>query len=61
MNLHEYQGKQLFAQYGLPVSKGIAAETPQKLLKLQIKSVVTSGLLNVRYTLVAVVKLAVLS
>lgn len=28
MNLHEYQGKQLFAEYGLPVSKGIAAETP---------------------------------
>ncbi|QIL88509.1 ADP-forming succinate--CoA ligase subunit beta [Microbulbifer harenosus] len=28
MNLHEYQGKQLFAAYGLPVSKGIAAETP---------------------------------
>ncbi|TBW59039.1 ADP-forming succinate--CoA ligase subunit beta [Marinobacter halodurans] len=29
MNLHEYQGKQLFAEYGLPVSKGIACETPQ--------------------------------
>jgi len=28
MNLHEYQGKQLFAEYGLPVSKGIAAKTP---------------------------------
>ena len=27
MNLHEYQGKQLFADYGLPVSNGIAAET----------------------------------
>ena len=27
MNLHEYQGKQLFAEYGLPVSQGIAAET----------------------------------
>lgn len=27
MNLHEYQGKQLFAQYGLPVSKGVAAAT----------------------------------
>ena len=27
MNLHEYQGKQLFAEYGLPVSKGIAAAT----------------------------------
>ena len=25
MNLHEYQAKQLFAEYGLPVSKGFAA------------------------------------
>jgi succinyl-CoA synthetase beta subunit len=30
MNLHEYQGKQLFAEYGLPVSTGIAAETVQE-------------------------------
>ncbi|WP_151669250.1 ADP-forming succinate--CoA ligase subunit beta [Nitrincola schmidtii] len=30
MNLHEYQGKQLFAQYGLPVSKGIAVDTPDE-------------------------------
>lgn len=30
MNLHEYQGKQLFASYGLPVSKGIAAETVEQ-------------------------------
>ena len=28
MNLHEYQGKQLFAEYGLPVSKGYAVESP---------------------------------
>ena len=28
MNLHEYQAKQLFAEYGLPVSKGVAATTP---------------------------------
>ena len=27
MNLHEYQAKQLFAEYGLPVSKGIAVDT----------------------------------
>jgi succinyl-CoA synthetase beta subunit len=27
MNLHEYQAKQLFAQYGLPVSHGIAVDT----------------------------------
>ncbi len=30
MNLHEYQGKHLFAQYGLPVSKGYAVDTPQE-------------------------------
>jgi len=30
MNLHEYQGKQLFAEYGLPVSKGIACDTPEQ-------------------------------
>ncbi|QHJ88112.1 ADP-forming succinate--CoA ligase subunit beta [Aequoribacter fuscus] len=30
MNLHEYQGKQLFAQYGLPVSKGYAVDTPEE-------------------------------
>jgi len=27
MNLHEYQAKKLFAQYGLPVSKGVAAQS----------------------------------
>jgi succinyl-CoA synthetase beta subunit len=27
MNLHEYQAKQLFAEYGLPVSKGFAVDT----------------------------------
>ena len=30
MKIHEYQGKQLFAEYGLPVSKGYAAETPKQ-------------------------------
>jgi len=30
MNLHEYQGKQLFAEYGLPVSNGIACDTPEE-------------------------------
>ena len=29
MNLHEYQAKQLFRSYGLPVSKGYACETAQ--------------------------------
>ncbi len=30
MNLHEYQGKLLFAQYGLPVSKGHAVSTAEE-------------------------------
>ncbi|WP_028304998.1 ADP-forming succinate--CoA ligase subunit beta [Oceanospirillum maris] len=30
MNLHEYQGKELFAAYGLPVSKGFAVDTPEE-------------------------------
>src|SRR5688572_15292876 len=30
MNLHEYQGKQLFAAYGLPVSTGFACDTPEE-------------------------------
>lgn len=30
MNLHEYQAKQLFAEYGLPVPEGYACNTPQE-------------------------------
>ena len=30
MNLHEYQAKQLFAEYGLPVSRGIAVDEPEQ-------------------------------
>lgn len=30
MNLHEYQGKKLFADYGLPVSTGFAVDTPEE-------------------------------
>ncbi|MGI1677643.1 MAG: ADP-forming succinate--CoA ligase subunit beta [Cellvibrionaceae bacterium] len=30
MNLHEYQAKQLFGEYDLPVSKGVAAKTVEE-------------------------------
>jgi succinyl-CoA synthetase beta subunit len=30
MNLHEYQSKRLFAEYGIPVPKGIASVTPDE-------------------------------
>jgi succinyl-CoA synthetase beta subunit len=38
MNLHEYQGKQLFAEYGLPVSKGVACDTPEEAVEA-VKSI----------------------
>ena len=33
MNLHEYQGKSLFADYGLPVSTGHAVDSPEAAIK----------------------------
>lgn len=33
MNLHEYQGKALFAEYNLPVSKGVIIFEPEEALK----------------------------
>ena len=30
MNLHEYQAKQLFARYGVPVTRGEMATTPRQ-------------------------------
>ena len=37
MNLHEYQAKQLFAEYGLPVSEGFACDTPQEAVEAAAK------------------------
>jgi len=33
MNLHEYQSKELFATFGIPVPRGIPAETPDAAVK----------------------------
>src|SRR5690554_1355771 len=30
MNIHEYQAKQLFAEYGLPVARGVVATTVEE-------------------------------
>jgi succinyl-CoA synthetase beta subunit len=37
MNLHEYQAKQLLAEYGLPVSKGHVAATAEEAVKIAEK------------------------
>ncbi len=33
MNIHEYQAKQIFAQYGVPTPRGIVANTPDDAVK----------------------------
>jgi succinyl-CoA synthetase beta subunit len=33
MNLHEYQSKKIFADYGLPVSKGFACDNPKEAME----------------------------
>jgi len=33
MNIHEYQAKQIFAQYGVPTPRGIVANTPDEAVK----------------------------
>ncbi len=37
MNLHEYQAKQIFADFGLPVSRGVVAESPEEAEKAAAK------------------------
>ena len=37
MNLHEYQGKALFAEYGLPVSIGHAVESAEAAIEAATK------------------------
>ena len=33
MNIHEYQAKEIFAKYGVPVPRGFIATTPQEALE----------------------------
>ena len=44
MNLHEYQGKQLFAEYGLPVSQGIACDTPEEAVAAALDTIALTTL-----------------
>ena len=56
MNLHEYQGKQLFAEYGLPVSKGFAVDTPEEAAEACEKIGGSEWVVRPRSTPVAAVK-----
>ena len=59
MNLHEYQGKALFAEYGLPVSDGKAVDTPEAALEAAKAIGGTNGWSKLRSTRAVVVKRAV--
>src|SRR5258706_3424071 len=37
MNLHEYQSKQLFAQYAIPVPRGEVANSPEEAVAAALK------------------------
>ena len=60
MNLHEYQGKQLFAEYGLPFQRA-TVDTPEEAVVQQRKLVVLSGLSRLRSMPAVAVKLGVLN
>lgn len=58
MNLHEYQAKQLFREFGLPVSEGFAVDTADEAVEAAKKLVASVGLLRRKYTQAAAVKRA---
>ena len=56
MNLHEYQAKQLFEHYGLPVKMGQSVNLLMKSIWYWLNFQVISGQRNAKFTLVGVVK-----
>ena len=43
MNLHEYQGKEILASYGVAIQKGIVADTPEQAVKAAEKLTADTG------------------
>jgi succinyl-CoA synthetase beta subunit len=43
MNIHEYQGKQIFARYGIPISQGIPAFSVEEAEKAATKLITDTG------------------
>lgn len=46
MKLFEYQGKELFAKYGIPIPKGILLDTPESEVSLEFPLVLKSQVLS---------------
>ena len=38
MKIHEYQARNLFAEYGIPVAEGDVAQTPEEAVKIARKN-----------------------
>ncbi|BCZ99824.1 hypothetical protein V130003_08070 [Vibrio cholerae] len=56
MNLHEYQAKQLFAEFGLPVPEGYACDTPQEAFEAAGRISTAKKVVKCKFTQVDVVK-----
>lgn len=56
MNLHEYQAKQIFAEYQLPVGKGYACKSADEAADAIKNSMVMFGSQNAKFTQVGGVK-----
>ena len=52
MNLHEYQGKQLFAKFGLPVSKNKVITSAEDAINACRDIGALNGLLRLKFMLV---------
>jgi succinyl-CoA synthetase beta subunit len=44
MKIHEYQARELFADYGVPVPRGSMAESPGEVARIAIVGEVTENL-----------------
>ena len=56
MKIHEYQGKELFRQAGVPVLEGIVATTPEEAVAAYEKLGGAIAVVNHKFTLVGVEK-----
>jgi len=61
MNIHEYQAKEIFRQYGVPVPRGQVAFTVDEAVEAAKNLEETSGLSRLRSMLVDVVLAVVLN
>ena len=46
MKLHEYQSKQIFSKYGIPIPKGRVASTAEEAKQIALEALIATGVLD---------------